>query len=111
MEIYMKLKSDLEYVNKPVTAETIKEKLPEFKPMKVLKGDKVDELFAFHLAKHRCALKVTRIATGKYMFGTRQILAKIVAGKLVIRVGGGYMGADEFILQYGEVELMKFMTA
>jgi hypothetical protein len=45
------------------------------------------------------------------MFGTRQILCKIINGKLVIRVGGGYMGADEFIEQYGRIELLKMMKA
>ena len=41
------------------------------------------------------------------MFGTKQILAKIINGKLVIRVGGGYMSADEFIEQYGPMEILK----
>jgi len=36
-------------------------------------------------------------------------LAKIINGKLVIRVGGGYMSADEFIEQYGKIEIMKLM--
>jgi hypothetical protein len=31
------------------------------------------------------------------LFGSKNILAKIVNGKLLIRVGGGFMGADEFI--------------
>jgi hypothetical protein len=35
------------------------------------------------------------------MFGTRQIMAKIINGKLVIRVGGGFMLIDEFLLTYG----------
>ena len=34
-------------------------------------------------------------------------MAKIVNGKLVIRVGGGYMSAGEFIDQYGPMEIMK----
>lgn len=41
------------------------------------------------------------------MFGTKKIMAKIINGKLVIRVGGGYMGVEEFIEQYGKMELMK----
>ena len=45
------------------------------------------------------------------MFGSKQILAKIINGKLVIRVGGGYMSADEFIDQYGKIELAKMMKA
>ena len=41
------------------------------------------------------------------MFGTRKIFAKIINGKLVIRVGGGYMGIDEFMKHYGQQELDK----
>jgi len=40
---------------------------------------------------------VKRLGPGKYMFGTRNIIAKIIDGNLLIRVGGGYMSADEFI--------------
>ena len=41
------------------------------------------------------------------MFGTRKIYAKIMNGRLVIRVGGGYMVIDEFIATYAEVEVNK----
>jgi hypothetical protein len=48
---------------------------------------------------------------GKYLFGSRNIIAKIVNGRLLIRVGGGFMNVDEFIEQYGKVEMLKFMKA
>ncbi len=44
------------------------------------------------------------------MFGTRKIFAKILNGKLVIRVGGGYMVIEEFISTYAEKELVKLDT-
>lgn len=43
------------------------------------------------------------------MFGSRKIMCKIINGKLVVRVGGGYMSADEFIEQYGRIEILKAM--
>ena len=43
------------------------------------------------------------------MFGTKKILAKIINGRLIIRVGGGYMNAEEFIDQYGKIEMLKIM--
>lgn len=67
------------------------------KVYKAVKGDKIDELFAIHLNKAALNLPVKRLSEGKYLFGSKQILAKIINGKLVIRVGGGYMSADEFI--------------
>ena len=41
------------------------------------------------------------------MFGSKKILAKIINNRLVIRVGGGYMNAEQFIEQYGRIEVMK----
>lgn len=55
-------------------------------------------------------LKIVRLEQGKYMFGTKKILAKIINNKLVIRVGGGYMSVEEFIEQYGRMELMKMLA-
>ena len=37
------------------------------------------------------------LGPGQYMFGLRKIMAKLINGKLVIRVGGGYMYVAEFI--------------
>lgn len=82
-------------------------KVKEVKVYKPVKGDAIDELFAFHLNKHQLNLPIKRLGPGKYLFGTKQILAKIINGKLVIRVGGGYMSADEFIEQYGPMEILK----
>ena len=45
------------------------------------------------------------------MFGTKSVMAKVINGKLVIRVGGGYMGADEFIRTYGPMEMAKVLEA
>ena len=55
------------------------------------------------------SIEVQRISGGNYMFGTKKILAKIINGRLIIRVGGGYMNAEEFIDQYGKIEMMKIM--
>jgi hypothetical protein len=69
----------------------------KMKKYKAVKGDRVDELMCEHLAKNNCTVKVVRTGPGKYMFGTKNIMAKVINDILVIRVGGGYMGADEFI--------------
>jgi hypothetical protein len=52
-------------------------------------------------------LPITRLGGGFYMFGTKKIYAKIMNNKLVVRVGGGFMGIDEFIHTYGAQELQK----
>jgi hypothetical protein len=43
------------------------------------------------------------------MFGSKKIFAKIMNGKLVIRVGGGYMLIDEFLRNYAQIERDKAM--
>ena len=46
-------------------------KVTAFKAYRAVKGDPIDELFAFHLNKAQLNLPVKRIAVGKYMFGTK----------------------------------------
>lgn len=76
------------------------------------KKDAVDIMFAEALKRsnYRGQLKIVKLGPGKYMFGTKKIMAKIINGKLVIRVGGGYMNADEFIEQYGRMEVIKSLA-
>ena len=84
-------------------------KIKQIKLYKPVRGDVVDEMFAGFLNKAKIAIDVQRISASNYMFGTKKILAKIINGNLVIRVGGGYMNAEEFIEQYGKIEMMKIM--
>lgn len=67
---------------------------------KAKKGDQVDMMLADFLAITDCPIPIQRIGNGFYMFGSKKIYAKIMNGKLVIRVGGGYMIIDKFIETY-----------
>lgn len=69
--------------------------------------DELDRLMLDYLRKWNCNVPITRMGNGYYLFGTRKIYAKILNGKLVIRVGGGYMIITEFLDQYSEIELNK----
>jgi len=84
-------------------------KIKQIKLYKPVKGDVVDEMFAGYLNKAKLTIEVQRISASNYMFGTKKILAKIINNRLVIRVGGGFMNAEEFIEQYGKIEMMKMM--
>jgi hypothetical protein len=79
------------------------------KAYKAIKGDKIDEMWCECLNRANCGLACVRISSGKYLFGTRNIICKIVNGKLLVRVGGGYMSADEFVAQYAQIEILKMM--
>jgi hypothetical protein len=59
-------------------------------------------MLAHYLNQFGVQLPITRLGKGYYMFGTKKIFAKILNNKLVVRVGGGFMGIDEFISTYGE---------
>jgi hypothetical protein len=48
---------------------------------------------------------IKKLGEGYYLFGTRKIFAKILNGRLIIRVGGGYVVIEEFISQFAEKEL------
>lgn len=101
-----KVLQDIEGISKDI-ADTkkgfmaVKKEAPPKTLYKAAKGDEVDELLGKWLNEHGCILKIKRLGKGFYMFGEKKIYAKIINGQLVIRVGGGYMGIDEFMKHYG----------
>ncbi|CAI2384259.1 unnamed protein product [Moneuplotes crassus] len=80
---------------------------PIKKKYKAAKGDQVDEMLGNWINSHGCEIEIKRLGGGFYMFGEKKIYAKIINGKLIIRVGGGYMNIDEFMQHYGMMELAR----
>lgn len=73
-----------------------------------LKGaNEVDRLLIEMIEKLNCPVPIRKLGDGYYYFGSRKIYAKIMNGKLVIRVGGGYMVIEEFIEAYAEQEMQR----
>ena len=66
------------------------------------------------MAKHLNAtvyqIDVRALGDGHYMLGNKKIFAKIVADKLVIKQGGGFMLISEFIKNYSEGNTMTGQT-
>lgn len=83
------------------------ERKPKPKPFQSKKGDLLDELLGSYINENGCPVPIKRLGNGYYMFGSRKIYAKVLNGKLVIRVGGGYMVINEFIATYADAELRK----
>jgi len=50
---------------------------------------------------------IARLGNGYYVFGTKKIYAKVNNGRLVVRVGGGYMDFREFIETSSAAEMVK----
>ena len=44
---------------------------------------------------------------GNYVFGTKKISTKILNNALVVRVGGGYVGIDEYFEKHAEIERIR----
>jgi TfoX/Sxy family transcriptional regulator of competence genes len=44
-----------------------------------------------------CPVPIKKLGEGYYLFGTRKIFAKVLNGRLIIRVGGGFVVIEEFI--------------
>jgi len=64
-------------------------------------GDQVDEKLADFINnypdRNKIKIMFLREAAGVYEFGTKRVEVRLAKGKLTIRVGGGYMGIDEFL--------------
>jgi hypothetical protein len=78
-----------------------------FTAYKPTKSCEIDVMFAEAINKAKLDLTFKRTDKGKYVFGTKTILAKVVNGRLLIRVGGGYMGVQDFINTHGPLEMEK----
>ena len=113
VEIKRKLKNllgDIDELSKDINASRKKyqakkaSSIPK-KAYKAASGDEVDQMLADWINKNGCLIQIKRLGKGFYMFGTKKIYAKIMNGKLVIRVGGGYMSIDEFMKHYGMQEM------
>ncbi|OMJ89390.1 hypothetical protein SteCoe_8493 [Stentor coeruleus] len=49
-----------------------------------------------------------REAYGVYMYGSKKVMVSIERGKLIVKVGGGFLPIEVFIDNYTDVELDKF---
>ena len=76
-----------------------------------IKDDPVDEKLAEYVNDYpdRQKLKIMflRESAGVYEFGTKRVEVRVQKGRILIRVGGGYMNIDEFLDQYTPQELEK----
>jgi hypothetical protein len=76
-----------------------------------IKEDDVDKRLAEYINNYpdRSKLKIMfmRESEGIYLFGTKKIYVRVEQGKIIIRVGGGYLTIDEFLDIYTPVELER----
>ena len=58
--------------------------------------------------KKKLKIMFMRESEGVYQFGQRRVMVKVERGKIMIKVGGGYLSIDEFLQQYTPTELAAF---
>jgi len=76
------------------------------------KPDKIDRTLANFINKYPERKKMTimflRESEGVYQFGQKRVYVKVERGEtILVRVGGGFMGIEEFIRQYTPEEVEK----
>lgn len=56
------------------------------------------------VSENNVTVPIHRIEEKRYLFGTKLLSAKIINGKLMVRVGGGYMTIQEFVESHSKKE-------
>ena len=74
---------------------------------KSVDDDVVDKLLEDYVTNNKVNIPINRIDPSNYLFGTRVISAKIINGVLMIRVGGGFMGIEEFVGTHQQKEILQ----
>ena len=84
----------------------LKKRRPTYQP---INDDPVDQALATYVNARNDVLAVpfNREDFEIYTFGTKRVFVKIEKGKVIVRVGGGFMQIDEFIEIYTPIELEK----
>ena len=96
-----------------INRATLEESKEEVKSGCHLGTDEIDKEFATFINKAQLPFKVRKVRKNEqygfieYLFGTRKVIAQMINGRLLIRVGGGYMYVEKFIEQYGKFEIKK----
>lgn len=70
-------------------------------------GDKIDQMLEEFAKMYKVKVPINRINQSKYMFGLKLINAQIINGKLMVRVGGGFMSMEEFVEKYSNKEILQ----
>ena len=73
---------------------------------KAMKGNACDERLAELIKQYNIRMPIKMIEDGKYMFGTRIVMANLEMREVMVRVGGGYREFYEYV-KCEETELRR----
>jgi uncharacterized protein YoxC len=108
-QLQQQLLQEMDSLKRRVALQPTPEVLKPRVVYEAIKGDEIDQNLAEYLNAKEPAVPVPfhREELGVYFFGTKKVFIKIEQGRIIIRVGGGYMTIDEFIDIYTPIELEK----
>ena len=79
----------------------LKEKVAVYLPIKTDPVDcKIADFVNNYPERSKLKIMFMRESSGVYHFGQKRINVKVEKDKILIRVGGGYLGIDEFLDQF-----------
>lgn len=72
--------------------------------------EQINEMMQSYIKTNRLKVPIEQVDGARYLFGTKIIIASIQNGGLNVRVGGGFMTIEEFIVQHEGNEIFKIRT-
>ena len=99
----LKMMRNLELENSHLKTYIIelKEKVAIYLPVKTDPIDcKIADFVNNYPERQKLKIMFMRESSGVYHFGQKRINVKVEKDKILIRVGGGYLGIDEFLDQF-----------
>jgi hypothetical protein len=100
-----RLRNDLDIAIKYIPSVSDPER--PFSKTFIEEEDELDQRLNDYLASSHLPVAFSKIAIGEYKFGSKVINLKILNGKLVVRVGGGYMIIQDFLRLFTIEEIKK----
>ena len=86
--------------------EKKEEPLPEHYGLyRAASGDRIDEIIADIINRHKVQIPIVRIIEGKYMIGNDSKNVMIKGSKAMVRIGGGFEELESYILGHQDDEL------
>ena len=106
----LKAMRDLELENSTLREYIIdlKAKVAVYIPVKTDPIDmRIADYFNNYPDRSKVKIMFMRESSGVYHFGSKRVNVRVEKDKILIRVGGGYLGIDEFMDQTQPIELEK----
>ncbi|CAD7943706.1 unnamed protein product [Amoebophrya sp. A25] len=74
-----------------------------------MRSDPTDVILARYIHAFRPAVPFTRLLSGVYHFGTKQVQIRVSNDRPVFRIGGGFLSFERFLETYSAEELDKIL--